>query len=942
MVFFTRKQINSLLSVVGATVVLGSLYQNCSKVSVADLASEEKALQAERLALGMDEETVTAGMNPVPDLKMFFVVDNSGTMKENQLNLSASFGAMFDQGSADSLSKFDTTAYLLSTAQKSPSLSLEQAVLKQIVAKQKPFNDANSVSLADFNNLYRSSTSNSGLIPGDNIGFHLTSTANPTQYLFEPAPVLGAEGPSTGPITFNRAIRKLASESPMAMEAEFKERLKVLDSERIPLVLDGGKYKPENASIVDAESGLCAVARVLRNPAAFMKAGDLLSFVIVSDEDDNDPNGNNCVQSYKEYTGTEDLVDGICKRKETAFSYATTSTSKAADTCNLNGQKGYQFKISYPNVRYTTTVTYKVISKAAQYSLPVTTLTYSSKSFNYKYLHTNISYYYETCTDVVSDGLVVGKKCTVNATPANGSAAGDFTGDCYGLAKSLNPNAVDLVGKTPVCTTAYKTVPTCNVSDNKCQSTPVYTDHYVFNVLGSLSPSQCLTKAKTYSDFATETVPSCVTTPESRSSCTTTEINAGCVKIADAIYGTKTLTPLVDLTTTSTGCFDWAKTQPENAVSVATDVSCFKNTINETLYHYPKLTFTFTQSVDGGSSLPIGDCGPLKSLAIAEAKKAKPQITDSDVCKINGYYNASQLNKNLITDCDSQALERCTAEGLRSCSGSLVVGATTNTVSGPVAFKTVQENLNCSSKCSDSVLGICNNESSSAQTISDYIKKLYGPTAACSATPKALSIGSEVKTALLLSDEAKICKPSLEGIPSYYTRIKGPYHLVSTEIDYVTGTVKESGIAKPKTNLIDYIRNRSSEISQLQPIFATIVRKPTDPLGLGGSPGLEYLKLVNNGSGGQVESVLSSDYSVVLKDLGKVLKSKLERSFVLQKMQPHQVITRVYHIAKGNNNATVEVPKTQWSQSGATLSLSKDLDFADGDQFRVEFQNYLK
>lgn len=939
----TKKQIKPVIVLLILTAITGTLFQNCSKVAVTDLASSEKAQEIERLALGKDEETVTAGLNPVPDLKMFFVVDNSGTMKENQLNLSESFAAMFDRNSADSLSKFDTTAYLFNTAQRSPSLSSERDVLDQISSKQAGFNVAGPISNADYSSSYRSATNNTGLVPGDNIGYQLTKSQNPSQYFFSLAPVLGTSTQADGSLVWSRSIHKKASEDSVALEKEFKERLKVLDSERIPLVSVDGKYKPENSSIVDTESGLCAVARVLRNPESFIKAGDLLSFIIVSDEDENDPSGSNCVQSYKEFTGTEDLVDGVCSRKETAFSYKTTSTNTTPDTCNLNGQKGYNVRVTYPNLRYTTTVTYKIMTNQAQYSVPVTTLTYKSKSTSYKYLYTNINYYYETCADVVSDGLVVGKKCTLNAAPATNSVQGDFTSDCYGLAKSLNASAVNTAGKTPVCSAVYKSISSCDVSDSKCQATTSLSDKVISNLLGAYTSSSCLAKAQSYSDFASGTTPVCVgSTINVVGSCNVDQISAGCVKTADPTYGTKTVTVGSDLTTTSTGCYNWAKTQSGNAVTVAGDITtCQKNTVNENLQYNFQLNFADTKASDGGTSLPAGDCQNLKSLAMAQAKKVKPQIVDTDICQIVGYFNATQSKENLLSDCATQAQNRCVNENLRSCSGTLVAGTTSNTVSNALAFKTVQEQLSCTSKCSDSKLGVCDKESASNQTIEDYLKKMYGATTACSASVRDLGV-VENHTALLTADEANICKASLDGVPSYYARTKGPYHLVSTEVDYVAGSVKESGITKPKMNLINYIKSRSAEISQIAPIFATIVRKPGDPLGLGGSTGLEYLKLVNNGNDGQVESVLSKDYSVVLKDLSKVLKSKLERSFVLQKMLPQQVITKVSLVPKDSKQAAVELERSMWVQSGTTLTLDKSLDFNDGDQFRVEFQNYLK
>lgn len=941
---YTKGRAKKIAVVAVCSLFIGMLFQNCAKTSIAviDLEAAAEALEAERIALGADEELVTVGLNGVPDLKMFFVVDNSGTMKENQLNLSDSFGAMFDAGSASSLSKFDTTAYLLSTAQSSPSLETERSLLDQIADRQKTFNFNSAFSVSDYNTLYRTSTQNSGVVPGDNIGFHLLKAAVAPQYTFKVMPVLGVESQSDGSGKWTAAIRKPASADPALMESSFKERLKILDANRIPLVQVGGQYKPENASIVDSESGLCTVARVLRNPESYIKSGDLFSFVIVSDENDNDPAGKTCIQSYKEFTGNEDLVDGVCKKKETTISYKPATVTTTPASCKIDGQKGYNYTISYPNTKYTTTLSYKATLAAAQYTVPLTTLTYQTKTLSYQYLHTSVSFYTETCSDIVSDGIVTGKKCVTNPTPVVASKAGNHTSDCFGLAKSFNSAAVNTAGYLPTCSTSYKASSACSAGDTSCKITETVSNKTVAGLLGVLTAAQCLTKAQTYGDFAMGTTPTCVTSSRTMSSCTAEEVAAGCVKTKEATIGTKVVTVNSDITV-SPGCLNHAKTLSDSASTIVSDVSCTKNTVVETLSHNGQIAFAETGSLDGGVSVPVGDCGSLKDLFVGKAQMVKPQIASVSPCAIKGYYAATQANVALQSTCAAQAQSQCTASNLRACTGTLVPEKTTTTLGGQLVFNKVQEALSCSSLCSDSKLGACQSDALPTQTVAQYIEQKYGVGSVCSSGTVDISSGAVNHTAILASQEAGICKPSLEGVPFYFTRTKGPYNLQATEIDFVAGSKKDAtGKTVPALGLVDYIKARSAELSQIRPIFTAIVRTETDALGVGGSAGLEYLKLVENGQAGQVASVLSKDYSVALKDLSKVLKEKIERSLVLKKMQAHQIITKVYYVPKGATHGGTELPESKWQQSGATLNLASDFEIGEGDQFRVEFQNYLK
>ncbi|MFZ3231800.1 MAG: hypothetical protein WA160_16460 [Pseudobdellovibrio sp.] len=937
----SKSKINySLLAIIFCSFVVTLLYQNCAKLNIKDLEAASKAQEAERLAIGKDDETVVVGVNQVPDLKMFFVVDNSGTMKENQFNLSESFGSMFDANSTDSLSKFDTTAVLISTAQKSPSFLSEKSTLDKIADQQKFYNLGLISPQVFFVASIRSALQNFGYLPGDNIGYQISLSSNPLKYSFMPAAVLGTTTKS-GQISYSSSIRKLASENSSVLESEFKNRLAILNSDRIPLVLTGNQYKPEHANVVDSESGLCAIARILRNPDQNIKSGDLLSFTVVSDENDNDPKGLNCIQSITEFTGNEDLVDGECKQRETSVSYKVSSSTKSADSCKINGSNGYNYKISYPNTRISTQISFKNISKAAVYKAAYSSLTYKAQTKTYQYLNTDISYYYETCIDIISDGLVTGKKCSINATPIKDSKAGDFTADCYALAKSLKSTAVNSMGNTPVCTAVYKSSGSCIESDPNCKINFNVANKTVSGILGSFDTNACLAKAQGYADYATGYTPVCVDASKMVSSCSVAEQSAGCGLVSAVEYGSKTVSVSGDYTKNTLDCFNYAKVQAGNAVSLATDVTqCLKIETPEVLVYNSTLAFSETASLDGNISLALNtDCGVLLSLATAKAKAANSGIQTVNSCIITGYTKATETNEAIVSNCNTQADNRCAAQALRNCSGIFVAGNTSTSTGSLVLFNKVSEDIKCANLCSESKLGVCDGDKSSNVTIEQFLKNKYGDTAVCAAVTTEIAASKEIKLAVLTANQGTVCKDSMVGVPSYFTVTKPLYHTKSLELDYVAGTKKNAlGESVPALELTDYIQARSQAISNSNAIFSALVRKGTDTLGLGGSYGVDYENLIKR-TNGQIGSVLSNDYSIVLKDLGHVIKSNLERTFVLKKMKSIQVIKKVYRLVKATNQQEV-VDQTLWKQNGATIVFQNGLDLNDGDQFKVEFQNY--
>lgn len=1058
--YFFKKRVSSTILILFSTVVVGSLYQNCAKLTLTDLDAEAKAAEAERVALGKDDELLTAGVSGVPDLKMFFVVDNSGTMSENQLNLASSFGSLFDSASSESLAKFDTTAVLVSTAQRSPSFSSERTLLDTIVAQQSAFSPDMLIDANTMNSSVRSSTLNSGMIPGDNLGFYLKKTSTPLSYTFMPAPVLGYDPVGNGLLPY---IHKTASQNSAVMEQDFKYRLALLNSRRIKLVQAGAEVRPEHYSIVDTESGLCSVARILRNSDKFMKTGDLLSFTVVSDENDNDPNGYNCIQNVTEFTGNEDLVDGSCVKRQTTLKYRLTTTTQGASSCTMNGSNGYTFKFTYkiPQTDVTfkakatsartdityravsssmrTEVSYKAVDKAAYYNAVYSKLKYMKSVFSYKMKTTTVNYFVDvkTCKDIISDGIVIGKDCVTNQVAKSKSASGNFVANCSAFAQQQDSQAIVRAGFMPSCTYSEVSVASCNAgTDPNCLKidNPVASSEIL--VLGDLySPgneSTCLNEAKKYADYSPNTAATCTNGNRAQASCSPAEVAAGCTLVPET---TKTVTATVASNQTADGCVAWAKTQAYNRVNSAADISkcAFSPEVtamvsgsssnNETgdgclawakaqsnnrvtsaaditkCVYVPEttmmasatansdetadgclswaqkqsnhrvtsvsdiskctlkfvdgtktgtLTFQEAQSADGGVTIANGaDCGSVKSLALAKIVGSTPQANMTSACVITGFTPMTQKTENLAagqTSCTAAINQYCSSGAGRSCTGTYNSGTPGSSTGSFTDLMTVEEDISCNSKCSDSAFNICGSQSSSDTLIKDYISSVFGGanvTVACDQVVSQVPNSAVTAQRVTVGREAATCAAMSNG-PRYFVKSNGPYRLKTVSTDYVAGTIVDeaTGLTRPKMTLIDYIRTRSQELSSITPIFTALVQLSSGAEPSIGSKGVAYEQLIAS-TNGQLGDIKANDYSFTLRDLGKILKSKLERSFVTKKMRGNQIVTKVSIIRKGTTQE-VELNKADWLQNGASIKISDTFEFVDGDQFKVYFQNFIR
>lgn len=359
--------------ILSAVITLG--YQNCGNSMVFQGVDELNSILAHK----QYAEATAGDADSFPPLKLLFVVDNSGTMGINQINLSNAFSRMFAGSNQNNLVPFNATAYVVSTSQYVPEKS-SPAFAKIPSQAVEEFAVMTPEQLA----VHRGSTL-SGRIPGDLVGIRSAQVVEPARTItsFRPAPVALIN--PMGQITFGAF--KARGVSVQSFEDDFKKRLALLNPDLSEI--DPGTKRGVMDDIIDQESGLCALARMLKHNQGLVSTGDLASVVLVSDENDADPAGRACLDAFIEGKSDIDYVDGVCEVASTMLRYRRPIANPTYAKCRVDYQKDFSYRIDY---KFPTTDV-KYYTKSMSYDQLKTDVTYHTASMRYDQLRTDVTYY---------------------------------------------------------------------------------------------------------------------------------------------------------------------------------------------------------------------------------------------------------------------------------------------------------------------------------------------------------------------------------------------------------------------------------------------------------------------------------------------------------------------------------------------------------------------
>lgn len=279
----------------------------------------------------------------IPDLKIFLVLDNSDSMRVSQVNLVNNIEKMFSEN-GDGLRDYNSEIFIITTAQlnnignKIFKTSIDykndyHKVLEKLYTVQNS-NLINSL-LPFLRPLVGGVTKTNGLLAGDMVGFYAKSVRTPSSVApnydalemnFYPAYLASLNQPSILSVKYTKggSIAELVN--------RLKERVELLnpDNQILSKTISIDNTTADNiplSDVVEKESGLCALGRVVHdaknNPSeSLIKKGELAAFILVSDEEEHDVAGAECVKTFKyqqPLPGT--LYKGVCADNEASVSY---------------------------------------------------------------------------------------------------------------------------------------------------------------------------------------------------------------------------------------------------------------------------------------------------------------------------------------------------------------------------------------------------------------------------------------------------------------------------------------------------------------------------------------------------------------------------------------------------------------------------------------------
>ena len=974
--------------------LLGFGFQNCSKV---EFSGEEFASRAMRANGGFAEFKAGDDTN-LPPLKLFFIVDNSGTMQANQISLSSAFSKMFEGTNATSLAAFDTTAYVINTGQM--TLPDTSAHYQKLPSKDLSFFEQSS--MAQLQQGPRAQIVN-GQIPGDLVGYRTYSSKTVDGFdtvKYEPAPVAGFESSGARTIA-SVGVYKSSTGDLSKFTNEFKDRVSILDPARS--AMDPVTKTGVMDVVIDKESGLCAAARVLKYNDRFLNPGDMAAIIIVSDEEDSDPKGVNCIDAYTQYSG-QPLIDGHCVQPKTELSYLVNDANAVKANCNVKYDSGvkvnYTYQLDQTDLKWYTIVhdrtvrqtQVKYYSGTSTYTQPRVKMSYFKKSFSYKLPQTTISYSTKTESCDIRDGVKFNCQYTYNNQTTKAYDA-VYTGNCAAYSNGKLPsNAVLNEPSHPISCNSLpalvKTASSCPTSGSAYDCSAVYsgsrTDLVANGSLGSSSceafaagklPSDAVISDAGYAVLCADASlngvvktglcageQNCVNNIQQITAASVDGVPAGSTAAQCETFAKSKVSmnnPIYGQTTYPITCTESAGRNEINVAGACNpNNTLIKNCVERTSTNASTSTVPgvvvngqscidfIKQNVTSGN--PISDSGASCTLSANKLNKSGSKSLNYSLAVFQNYTpsvgsSCSNDLKNYISDVDQiSALQSCTISSLNSATHVYNQAKTCEEIANPASICDGVSKRNCLA--------------TSVQPGNPYktetITRNEGFTCETECSQTSLCLGKSGK----VSDNYLQCQTTAvaPGKRSFSAQLaskegsicKAPEELTAvvtkrynapngSKPEYVAGDLSEQ--AQPNA-LASYIKNQSEQVfGENIPAVSVFVRQPGDTLGTNGSIGVAYNHFAGlmNGQKGSVLSTADS-YASSLQSLGGLIKQRLSRSLNVP-IGVDQTIRQVWFRRAGESQWGAPMDEAWWSAKGGTVSISPDFQFDMGDEFRVEY-----
>ncbi len=884
-----------------------------------------------------------------PDLKMFFIVDNSYTMKQAHENLAASFEKMYLGNSSQNLTPFNTSIYLFSTAQynsNSISASLKAKLPSKNASAINNSRDNNFINLSIDRDLNLS-----GNLAGDIIGYSTHNKLNSdlrevgfSKFIeYQPAPVMSFDiEPNTGRNIASNEIKKEKNEQAQDVVAAFKDKLSVLSPTRSL----GKNFKITSSTInnvviktiegefnevLDHESGLCAISRVLRNNTDYLKAGDLASFILVTDEDDYDPYGQNCIQleSTQELSPSESGWYQKAKCVSTNNYYQGNLRYQVTQTpsCIINYKTGYTASITGREAKTKVKYSTESYKKNATY--------WKSTTANPVY-ETKLVFSKSSQECYSNDGIPSCKDPVI--TTATSIVPGDYSAPPECKNKALLLGAI--IDDTKLVTCSRNQIgggTTYNQITDEAFDSSLDCLFYVSGKGGLTNdanhPYSCSTNI--YTVFNDENY--------------TTEISGSRATLCPPNDPTKTNNfinnQLAAIThSTAVGhtptCVDGANNNTD--VTLASTSVTYSNSTNTLPLLDPSVyptagtysissTDTKLSSIIGNFNISNSAYSNLKLSIIHQESTTGPiNLSQNEVC--NSSYATNKCNT--ISGCKFP-----------------VNSSPTTSYSTPITLVTTgtSKDMNCNLLCSD-VKKVVNGEQSSY----------------CSPGSEGMLLKEFINNNInsAIDGSCEFISNTLQTKSYDLNTFGGDAGIEMPQADYLSyqcssGTKLPVGNAYQRTitsatiqNTIEAVNGEKLSVNKKipdQPLFSYIDQKSQELMGSGNKPLFtlftpksmdinksNYGQLINL-SKGQVADLNSGDYSPALDKLSEVIKERLNRSIQIENLEDGEQVLHIWRQTPDNQWGE-EIKSENWTQNGKTILFNESLKIELTDKFKIEYK----
>jgi|GEM_PF-4169099 hypothetical protein len=897
--FRTWKSSLHLTVVASAMLVIALFFQNCGQSgSIAVQNPEGSGFDDNGILVAKQQTEKALSSSDAPPLKLVFIMDNSNSMTLNNLNLQQSISSMFDN-QANNLSQFNAEMYFLTTAQL-PSLSGSFAG-----KLRSPSSIAGSSTQIEAN--YRSPFT--GLISGDLLGFDIQKTETPNIVLkeYKAQPVVKFQDTAQGPVAMP-SIKYAKGSSVDALKAEVVERLSLLSSAKASQITD-----PDVFPALDTESGLCAIARILRFPDNYIRPGDVTSFIIVSDENEADVAGVRCLGSEKrEFLYKLNCVQRVpaSVKKETQINFQSLAGL---------GSKRTVFTVSPPDVVNNKVVTSLSLNRSARNAAcsgaqeREFTVNYQvlNKSFVIKYSKKpkigeregGVPIFGAEQLNLVSANQVglLPADCATNLTRLK-AILNDSTSTLNIISCTQNP---DVNVSQPAIHLTYASYPGINFGAAATLTCPAQILSAV-NPSGNLVISACTMSRKSENISASALASKGFTASSSQADC-----EAAVTKV----------------------CSDSANTLR----------SCAYGSFSAAIAASSRGSVSVTQN----SALNCNStCATFRGLCTSDSGQ-----TVNAFAAENNYVCSAATFSSTETFTTRQVPRDVAVAGTFSCSNTCaqVPGACLGMTS---ALPVSQYNLSCTSKVED-VSGSAPQNKVLAKVLDADVKITCDTLCSESsgACMGALTIGQHI-TNNLSGQNCSVQRLST-NIAEVVNRkeilkIKEA-DLVSKTCDagfvkegnpVLTGDYEDSSMSiSGDQTLSNYIISRMRSIIGVQAATLSAFITPAAGVVSGSSTsyGAAYEQLVSSWGEGSVHDIRKPSYAPALTQLSQVLRGQLLRSVKFQEVKSTQRIRSVWKKTKNASDWGVALAKSDWSATGGTVTLAPNVVLDVDDQIKIEF-----